>query len=266
MSENNRKSPIIELRGAVKMITINDAPWNLMSFDFMDTLEREVENIANDQSVRSVVITGAGDQNFSAGMDLKELAQGVDARGGQDRVLDQRLRVLSNIENMGKPWIATLFGFCLGGGLELPLACHFRIAAETGAQIGLPELDLGAVPAWGGSARLSRCVGRDHALDMILRARKISGPEAKEIGLVTEVVPNNRLKARALEIAEELAAMPRLAVKAMMDCIVGYELKTLEQSIDDERDAVHATSKTADRMEGFRAFLEKRKPVFNQQE
>lgn len=152
MSENNRKSPIFEQRGVVKLITINDAPWNLMSFDFMDTLEREVENIANDQSVRSVVITGAGDQNFSAGMDLKELAQGVDARGGQDNVLDQRLRVLSKIENMGKPWIATLFGFCLGGGLELPLACHFRIAAETGAQIGLPELDLGAVPAWGGSA------------------------------------------------------------------------------------------------------------------
>ena len=264
LTENTRKSPTIEQRGAVKLITINDEPWNLMSFDFMDVLEEEVENIAIDSSVRSVVITGAGDQNFSAGMNLKELVQGVDARGGQFVVLDQRLRVLSKIENMGKPWVATLFGYCLGGGLELPLACHFRIAAEKGAQIGLPELDLGAVPAWGGSARLSRCVGRDHALDMILRSRKISGPEAKEIGLVTEVVPNAQLKARALEIAEELANMPQTAVKAMMDCIVGHEVKTLEQSIADERDAIHATFNTKDRAEGFKAFLEKRKPVFNQ--
>lgn len=235
-----------------------------MSFEFMDVLEAEVERIADDDTVRAVVITGAGDQNFSAGMDLKQLVQGVDARGGQFKVLDQRLRVLSKIETMGKPWIATLFGFCLGGGLELPLACHFRIAAEAGAQIGLPELELGTVPAWGGSARLSRCVGRDHALDMILRARKISGPEAKAIGLVSETVPLDRVKSRALELADELAAMPRLAVKAMMDCVVGHETKTLEQSIQDERAAIHATFDSADRLEGFSAFMEKRTPVFNQ--
>lgn len=264
MSKDNPISPTIERRGAVKVITINDAPWNLMSFEFMDVLEKEVEDISQDDSVRAVVITGAGDKNFSAGMNLKELMDGVEARGGQFVVLDQRLRVLSKIENMGKPWIATLYGFCLGGGLELPLACHFRIAAETGAQIGLPELDLGTVPAWGGSARLSRCVGRDHALDMILRGRKISGPEAKAIGLVTEVVPNDQIKSRALELAEELAAMPRLAVKAMMNCVVGHETKTLEESIADERAAIHSTFETADRLEGFNAFIEKRKPVFNQ--
>lgn len=263
MDDTRQQSPLIEKKGAVKIITINDAPWNLMSFAFMDTLEAEVEAIQQDESIRAVVITGAGEDNFSAGMNLKELMQGVEARGGQFAVLDQRLRVLSRIETMGKPWIATLFGFCLGGGLELPLACHFRLAAETGAQIGLPELDLGTVPAWGGSARLSRCVGRDHALDMILRARKISGPEAKDIGLVSEVWPMEQLKPRALELAEELAAMPRLAVKAMMNCIVGHEAKTLEQSIDDERAAIHATFNTPDRREGFTAFVEKRKPVFN---
>lgn len=256
-------SPIDERRGAVRVITINDAPWNLMSFEFMDRLEALVEEIAEDDSIRAVVITGAGDKNFSAGMHLKELMDGVEARGGQFVVLDQRLRVLSKIENMGKPWIATLFGFCLGGGLELPLACHFRLAAEEGAQIGLPEMDLGTVPAWGGSARLSRCVGRDNALDMILRGRKISGLEAKEIGLVKEVLPNDQVKARALELADELASMPRHAVKAMMDCIVGHETKTLEESIADERSAIHATWDTADRVEGFQAFREKRKPVFN---
>ncbi len=264
MNESAEQSPLIEQRGAVKIITINAPPWNLMSFAFMDTLEEEVAKIEADDGVRAVVITGAGEENFSAGMNLKELIQGVEARGGQFAVLDQRLRVISKIENMGKPWIATLFGYCLGGGLEVPLGCHFRLAAEKGAQIGLPEMDLGSVPAWGGSARLARCVGRDHALDMILRARKISGPEAKDIGLVTEVLPNDQLKSRALELAEELAAMPRLAVKAMMDCIVGHETKTLEQSIADERAAIHATFDTPDRREGFNAFVEKRKPVFNQ--
>jgi enoyl-CoA hydratase len=107
-------------------------------------------------------------------------------------------------------------------------------------------------------------VGRDHALDMILRGLKITGPRAEEIGLVTEVVPLIGLKARALELAQELAAMPRLAVKSMMECIVGSELKTLEQSLSDERAAVHATFGSADAAEGFQAFLQKRKPVFNQ--
>ncbi|MEM9878472.1 MAG: enoyl-CoA hydratase/isomerase family protein [Pseudomonadota bacterium] len=264
MTRTQGISPIIEQRGAVKIITINAPPWNLMSFDFMDILEAEVEQIEQDDGVRAVVLTGADEANFSAGMNLKELMSGVEARGGQFAVLDQRLRVISRIENMGKPWIATLFGYCLGGGLEVPLGCHFRLAAATGAQIGLPEMDLGSVPAWGGSARLARCIGRDHALDMILRARKISGPEAKEMGLVMEVVPNEQLKARAIELAEELAAMPRLAVKAMMGCIVGHETKTLEQSIADERAAIHATFDTSDRREGFNAFVEKRKPVFNQ--
>jgi enoyl-CoA hydratase len=164
---------------------------------------------------------------------------------------------------MGKPWVATLFGYCLGGGLELPLACHFRLAAKEGAQIGLPELDLGTVPAWGGSARLVRCVGRNHAIDMILRAKKISGPEALRIGLVHEVWPNAELKARAVALAEELASMPRLAVKAMLGCLVGSETRTLADSLRDEREAVHATLNTPDQVEGIKAFLEKRKPIFN---
>jgi len=111
-------------------------------------------------------------------MDLKQIARvGNDSKRIQD-ILDQRLRVLSAIENSRKPVVTTLFGYCLGGGLELPLSCHFRLAAEKGAKFGLPELDLGTVPAWGGSARLTRCVGRLYALDMILRARMISGQEA----------------------------------------------------------------------------------------
>ena len=111
-----------------------------------------------DDNVRALIFTAAGEENFSVGMNLKQLGEGVEKKGSFDAVLDQRLRILSMIENLGKPSIATLFGYCLGGGLELPLACHFRIAAAQGAKIGLPEMDLGTVPAWGGSARLPRVV------------------------------------------------------------------------------------------------------------
>ncbi len=255
---------LLERRDAVAIISINDAPYNRMSLEFMDRHEEVVGELANDDSIRALVITGEGNENFSVGMNLKQLPAGIQAKGSVDGVFDQRLRVLDQIENMGKPVIVTLFGFCLGGGLELPLACHFRLAASEGAQIGLPEMDLGSVPAWGGSARLPRCVGRDHALDMILRGKKISGPEALRIGLVNEVWPIEELKDRAIALAEELAAMPRLAVKGVMDCIVGHESKSLQESLADERRAVKMNMGTADAMEGMRAFLEKRKPVFNQ--
>jgi enoyl-CoA hydratase len=164
---------------------------------------------------------------------------------------------------MGKPSVATLFGYCLGGGLELPLACNFRLAAEEGAQIGLPEMELGTVPAWGGLARLPRSVGRDHALDVILRSKKITGPEALRIGLVNEVWPLAELKIRAIALAEELAGMPRLAVRAVLDCVVGHESKSLQESLANERRAVNMNRGTADAREGMMAFLEKRPPVFN---
>lgn len=260
-----KQSPLlIERDGAVVTLVINDPPWNRLGLDFMDALEAETERIAVDRSVRAVVIRGAGDENFSVGMDLKQLPEGIKRKGGLEGLLDQRLRVLAAIENLGKPVIAVLYGYCLGGGLELPLACHFRIAAAEGARIGLPELDLGTVPAWGGSARLTRCVGRDHALDMILRVKKISGPEALRIGLVHEVWPLAELFTRADALAKELADMPASAVGEMLRCIVGAEEKTLAESIADERRAVLATMGSADQNEGFLAFLEKRKPRFNQ--
>jgi len=254
---------LLERRDAVAILSIDDPPWNRMSLAFMDELERQVAALERDDSARAVVLTATGDDNFSVGMNLKELPRGIAEKGGPDELFDQRLRVLSAIEHMGKPWVATLFGYCLGGGLEVPLACHFRLAAAEGAQIGLPEMHIGTVPAWGGSARLPRRIGRDRALDMILRAKTISGPEALRIGLVHEVWPNAELKARAIALGEELAAQPRLAVQAMLRCLVDGETKNLDESLRDERAAVHATLGTPDQVEGMRAFLEKRKPVFN---
>ena len=251
--------------GAVAIVSVNDAPINRMTLDFVDQLESVVDDIAGDRSVRSVVLTAEGEDNFSVGMNLKQLPEGVQKAGSPDAFFDQRLKLIAAIENMGKPWVATLFGYCLGAGLELPLGCHFRLAAAEGAQIGLPEMDLGSVPAWGGSARLSKCVGRDHALDMILRGKKVSGPEALRIGLAHEVWPLPELKSRAIDLARELAAQPALAVRGVMDVVVGSEDRSLEALLEAERKAVMATFGTPDQQEGMLAFMEKRKPVFNRE-
>lgn len=256
-------SLLIQREGPVETLVINDAPRNRMGLAFMDALEQEVERIANDSAVRAVVIRGAGEENFSVGMDLKQLPEGARRKGSVEAVFDQRLRVLGAIENLPKPVIAVLYGYCLGGGLELPLACHFRLAAAEGAKIGLPELDLGTVPAWGGSARLTRCVGRNHALDMILRAKKISGHDALRIGLVNEVWPLDELFRRAHDLALELARMPAIAVREMLRCIVAASERPLAEAIAEERRAVLATMGTPDQIEGMRAFLEKREPRFN---
>ena len=135
---------LTETRDAIKILSINDAPINRMSLAFMDELEAEVESIAADDSIRAVVLTGDGDKNLSVGLDLKQLPEGIKQKGSEEAVFNQRLNVIRAIETMGKPWVATLFGYCLGGGLELPLGCHFRLAAEEGAQI---------VPAGTGSGR-----------------------------------------------------------------------------------------------------------------
>ena len=234
-----------------------------MSLNFMDALEDRVIKIAEDDSIRAVVLTAEGLDNFSVGMNLKQFSEGVERKGSSDALFDQRLRVIKNIEDMQKPWIVTMFGYCLGGGLELPLGCHFRFAADEGAQIGLPELDLGAVPAWGGSARLAKCVGENHAMDMILRSKKISGEQALKIGLVHEIWPINELKNAAISLAHELAAQPAQAVKSMMKVLVNSSDRELNELLLEERKAVKDNANTNDSKEGMLAFLEKRKPLFN---
>lgn len=247
----------------VAVVATNDDPLNRMSIEYVERLSEVVDDIAADPAIRAFVITAEGTTNFSVGMNLKQLGAGIEAAGGIDAFFDRRLDLIHRIETMGKPSVVTLFGYCLGGGLELPLGCTFRLAAAEGAQIGLPEMDLGSVPAWGGSARLVKTVGRQHALDMVLRAKKLSGPEALAIGLVNEVWPLAELKDRALALAQELARQPRLAVKAMLDAYQDAEHKSLATLLQAERAGVHATIGTADSREGMLAFLEKRKPEFN---
>lgn len=257
------QNPILEIDDAVAIITINDAPYNRMSLDFMDNLEEIVSQMEKDNSIRAVVLTADGLDNFSVGMNLKQFSEGVERKGSTDALFDQRLKVIAAIETMQKPWVVTMFGYCLGGGLEVPLGCHFRLAADEGAQIGLPELDLGGVPAWGGSARLAKCVGENHAMDMILRSKKISGKKALEIGLVHEIWPIKELKGAALSLAHELAAQPAQAVKSMMKVLVNSNDRELDELLIEERIAVKENANTEDSKEGMLSFLEKRKPIFN---
>ncbi|QUR68764.1 enoyl-CoA hydratase/isomerase family protein [Mycobacterium spongiae] len=247
----------------VAIVTNMDAPLNRMGLAYIERLSEVVDDIAGDEEIRAFVITAQGLDNFSVGMNLKELAKGIAAAGDIDTFFDRRLDLIQRIETMGKPSVATLFGHCLGAGIELPLGCTFRLAATDGASIGLPEMHLGATPAWGGSARLAKTVGRQHALDMILRAKTLGGPAAHAIGLVDEVWPIGELKSRATDLAVELARQPALAVRGVLDTLHDCESRTLTDLLAAERRAVHATLGSDDAREGMLAFLEKRTPVFN---
>ena len=254
---------LLEYQGPVLILSLNNQPYNAMTLDTIDNLQRIVADVAENNDIRAVVLTAEGGQNFSVGMDLKQLESGAKAAGGVANLLDQRLRVIAAIESMNKPWIATLFGYCLGGGLEIPLGCHFRLAASEGALIGLPEMDLGSVPAWGGSARLAKIVGRARATDMILRGKKISGNEALEIGLVNEIWPLEQLREKAIELAHQLADQPQRSVQGMLQVLENCEEKNLQELLQLERQAVLKTLFSEDSQEGMQAFIEKRTPKFN---
>ena len=137
---------LIEIDDAVAIISINDAPFNRMTLEFIDQLEALVDKIAADDSIRAVVLTAQGLDNFSVGMNLKQLPEGIARAGSVDALLDQRLRVISAIETMHKPWVVTLFGYCLGGGLEVPLGCHFRLAATEEHKLASPKWTWAAFP------------------------------------------------------------------------------------------------------------------------
>lgn len=254
---------LLEYQGPVLILSLNNQPYNAMTLDTIDNLQRIVADVAENNDIRAVVLTAEGGQNFSVGMDLKQLESGAKAAGGVANLLDQRLRVIAAIESMNKPWIATLFGYCLGGGLEIPLGCHFRLASSEGALIGLPEMDLGSVPAWGGSARLAKIVGRARATDMILRGKKISGKEALEIGLVNEIWPLEQLREKAIELAHQLADQPQRSVQGMLQVLENCEEKNLQELLQLERQAVLKTLFSEDSQEGMQAFIEKRTPKFN---
>jgi enoyl-CoA hydratase/carnithine racemase len=251
---------MVHQEGAVATIELNDPPYNPLGMALIDALETTVQEIDEDNAIRAVIIRGAGDDNFSVGADIREFGSAAAERGIKD-FIDQRLRVIRRVETMSKPVICAIRGACLGGGLELALGCHFRIAAR-GAKIGLPEVELGVVPAWGGTQRLTRTVGRARALEIMLLAKKLSADEAFEAGLLTAVCDPDDLDARVSALAADLASKAPLAVAGILDAVVQGGPKSLEEGLAHEYAALDKVSSSEDVQEGVLAFFQKRRPNF----
>jgi enoyl-CoA hydratase len=226
-----------------------------------DVLRRELTEIftalMTDDEVKVAVITGAGDRAFSAGADIREFVE--PASPTQLRERRKRIDFRGAMDRCGQPIIAAINGFALGGGLELALACDIRIAAET-AQLGLTEVNLAIIPGGGGTQRLPRLVGRAKALEMILTGMRIPAAEALRIGLVERVVPAGEALAAATELARTMASKAPIALRYAKESVVKGLGMSLEDGLRLEGDLSALLRTTEDRLEGAKAFLEKRKP------
>ncbi len=245
---------------AVAIITIDrQRVLNALSTAVIDELRQAVLDVKHVDSVRVVIITGAGEKAFVAGADIKELAQLGPAEAREYAQRGQH--VFDLIQNMGKPVIAAVNGYALGGGCELAMACTFRFAAES-AMFGQPEIDLGLIPGYGGTQRLARLVGASRALELILTGRRIKGPEAMAIGLVDRVVSREALMKEVRDFAAVLAAKPPLAIRAAIQAVTrGVDLPLADGQFA-EASLFGLVASSEDMMEGTRAFLEKRAPSF----
>lgn len=232
---------------------------NALNGATLDELERFFAAAASDAAVRAVIVTGAGDRSFVAGADIDEVSAFTALEGRDWGLRGQAL--LLRIERMEKPVIAAINGYALGGGLELAMACHLRVAAAN-ARLGQPELKLGIVPGFGGTQRLPRLIGKARALELLLTGDPIGAEEAREIGLVNRVVEPDRLLEEAGALARRILRNGPMAVALTLQAVnQGCEMP-LEAALAWEASQYALSCATDDVREGTRAFLEKRKPNF----
>src|SRR6266542_2230056 len=252
---------LLERDGLVAIVTIN-RPNVLNALDRLtiDSLRRAILDLKSDDSVRAIVLTGAGDRSFGAGADITELAVQTPTGGREHAVTGQH--VFDVIENLGKPVIAAINGFALGGGCELAMACAVRIAADT-AKIGQPEIALGLIPGYAGTQRLPRLIGKGRAMEMILTGTPVGAEEALRIGLVTRVVPAAELMAEARKLAAQLAKSAPIAMRYIISAINKGTEMPFAEACQYEATLFGLVASTDDMREGTAAFLEKRKPEFN---
>lgn len=251
---------LVQRGAAVVGITINRPKvLNALNGQTLDELSAALEAAAADEAVRAITITGAGDKAFVAGADINELAVQTPVSGREHARRGQAL--FDRIERLGKPVIAAVNGFALGGGCELAMACTLRIAADT-ARFGQPEVNLGLIPGYAGTQRLPRLVGRGRALEMLLVGQPISADEAWRIGLVNRVVPAADLQAETRALASVLAAKAPIAVRYILDAVARGLDMSLADGQDYEATLFGLVSTSEDMREGTQAFLEKRKAEF----
>lgn len=252
---------VFERRDAVAWITINrPAKLNALNRSTVEELGRAIDRAVEEDAVRVVVLTGAGEKAFVAGADIREMA-GLDAADGQSfgRFLQ---RTLDRIERAPKPVIAAVNGFALGGGCELAMACHLRFAAE-GARFGQPEVNLGLIPGAGGTQRLPRLVGRGRALELILGGEAIDAQEARRIGLVNRVVAADALHDEVTAFARTLCGKSPIALARALEAVYAGSETSLAEAQRLEAGLFGLCFATDDMREGTTAFVEKRPPEFS---
>jgi len=250
---------LIEHRGPVALVTLNRPDkLNAMSAAMKAEMAEALRSLDAADGVRVMVLTGAGDRAFTAGADVSEFA----GRTPQEQVrLYEGGTVYDVVDRLQKPVLAMINGYCLGGGLELAMACDLRIASDR-AVLGQTEINLGIIPGGGGSQRLPRLVGLGNALRLTLTGETVDAHEALRLGLVEEVVPHARLERRTLEIAEAIAAKSPVAVRLAKAAVRASTRMPLDQGLRYEQSLFALVMGTADKEEGVRAFLEKRPPAW----
>ncbi|RZA34649.1 MAG: enoyl-CoA hydratase [Lysobacteraceae bacterium] len=254
-------SPVtVSDQAGIRRITVNRPDkLNALNAATLDALLDAFKEASEDAATRVVVLTGAGPKAFVAGADIAEMAN-LRATEGRDFSLRGQ-RLMRRIETLPKPVIAMVNGFALGGGLELAMACHLRIAADT-AKLGQPEINLGLVPGFGGTQRLLRLAGRAATLELCLLGAPVDAPRALQLGVVNRVVAADQLEAETMKVAEQLAGSAPLALRGMLDAInIGGEC-AIEEGLQFETAQFGLMFSTDDMREGTQAFLERRKPVF----
>ncbi len=245
---------------AVGVITLDRPPANSYDRAFMEELDAAIEQARKDEAVRAVLVRSASERFFSAGADVAVFARSD--LGAQNAFVVCANEAMSKFESTPKVVVAAINGHCLGGGLEIALCCDFRIAAEGTYKIGLPEVTLGLLPGTGGTQRLPRLIGRQKALDLMLRGATLSPQEAHALGLVDELVPAAELQERAMERARGYATGPTYAIGQIKLAAVQGSGMTLAEGLALERQALLRLFASADAKEGVRAFTEKRKPEY----
>jgi enoyl-CoA hydratase len=251
---------LFDLAGGIARVTINRPDkLNALNGTVIAELDEAVERIRTESAIQAVLLTGAGTKAFVAGADIGEIG-GQGAIEGQARALAGQ-RMMRRLEQCGKPVVAAVNGFALGGGCELAMACHLRVASE-GARFGQPEAKLGIGPGYGGTVRLPRLVGRGRALELLLTGAMIDAQEAWRIGLVNRVVPADQLLAESERMLRTILENGPLAVRACLELVDAGLDMTGDEALRLEAAYFGLLSATADMREGTTAFLEKRKAAF----
>jgi len=250
----------VTIEDRVAVVTIDHRPVNALNRQTMEELDAIMEELRGKEAVKVVILTGAGSLAFVAGADIKEISQLTSVQQAQEMsALGQA--VFMKIQRLGKPVIAAINGVCLGGGLELAMACHLRISGDR-ARFGQPEIGLGIIPGWGGTQRLPRLIGKAKATEWILTGDMVTAQEALRLGLVNQVVAQDQVLKAAKDLARKIASKGMMAIAESLRAIEEGMEGSLEAGMAKEAAAFGRVAATEDSREGVKAFVEKRQPQF----